>query len=226
MQMRVRYRDTNGKERPRLFLALVTTLRVVPEIFAERVAWQLGNFVARRAGAQTLKWSPSIFLNGDGTLELGPSFNIRRGVEFRIFGGEVVRLGNGVGIDNSTILEPNSNGSVPGFINVGEDVFIGAFCQLNGDGGITIGNGTAIGAYARIAANTHEYAADGPLLLRPKTCQGITIGENVFCGSHVSIADGVTIGDYAVIGAGSVVLQSVPARSVAVGAPARIVKTC
>jgi acetyltransferase-like isoleucine patch superfamily enzyme len=41
----------------------------------------------------------------------------------------------------------------------------------------------------------------------------------------VCVFDGVTIGDHSVIGAGSVVRDSIPPRSIAVGAPARVVKT-
>ncbi len=47
----------------------------------------------------------------------------------------------------------------------------------------------------------------------------VHIGENVWIGANVSILPGVTIGDNCVIGAGSVVTHSIPANSVAYGAP-------
>jgi acetyltransferase-like isoleucine patch superfamily enzyme len=223
--MRLRYTDTQGEDRSRLLNALVTAHHFLPGIAEERLSWELGSALARRIGVRTTKWSSGILLHGDGTLELGPSFNIRRNVEFRINDGEVVRLGDGIGIDSYTIIEPHANGLVPGFIEIGANCFISSFCHFSGDGGITIGPNVGIGAYTRIAASTHHYGASAGILAQPKTCRGITIGQGVWIASHVSIFDGVTIGDHAVIGAGSVVRTSIPARSVAVGAPARVVKT-
>ena len=53
----------------------------------------------------------------------------------------------------------------------------------------------------------------------------MTICDDVWIGGNVTILPGVTIGEGAVIGAGAVVTQDVPARSLAVGAPARVVRT-
>ena len=52
----------------------------------------------------------------------------------------------------------------------------------------------------------------------------MTIGNDVWIGGNVTVLPGVTIGDRAVIGAGSVVTEDIPADSVAVGAPAKVVK--
>ncbi len=51
----------------------------------------------------------------------------------------------------------------------------------------------------------------------------VTIGDNVAFGRHVMVLKGVTIGDNCFIGAGSIVSKDIPANSVAVGAPARVV---
>jgi acetyltransferase-like isoleucine patch superfamily enzyme len=53
----------------------------------------------------------------------------------------------------------------------------------------------------------------------------ITIGNNVFIGSHTTILPGVSIGDHVVIGAGSVVSRDIPSNSVAVGVPAKVLKS-
>ena len=52
----------------------------------------------------------------------------------------------------------------------------------------------------------------------------IKIGNNVWIGDKACILGGVTIGDGAVIGANSVVTHSIPAHSIAVGSPARVIK--
>jgi acetyltransferase-like isoleucine patch superfamily enzyme len=68
-------------------------------------------------------------------------------------------------------------------------------------------------------------------LQRPVPWQGFTskgptrIGDNVWCGAHVVVTSGVTIGERCVIGANSVVTESLPAFSIAAGAPARVLRT-
>ncbi len=52
----------------------------------------------------------------------------------------------------------------------------------------------------------------------------ITVGNNVWLGGNVTVLGGVSIGDNCVIGAGSVVTKDIPANSVAVGNPCKVVK--
>jgi acetyltransferase-like isoleucine patch superfamily enzyme len=65
---------------------------------------------------------------------------------------------------------------------------------------------------------------------RPVPWQGFTskgptrIGDNVWCGANVVVTSGVTVGDRCVIGANSVVTRDIPPHSIAVGAPARVIK--
>lgn len=53
----------------------------------------------------------------------------------------------------------------------------------------------------------------------------MVIGNNVWLGANVTVLPGVTIGDDAVVGAGSIVTKDVPARTLAVGSPARVVRS-
>ena len=53
----------------------------------------------------------------------------------------------------------------------------------------------------------------------------VKIGRRVWIGSHATVLPGVTIGDGAIIGGGAVVTKDVPAYAVAVGVPARVVKS-
>jgi acetyltransferase-like isoleucine patch superfamily enzyme len=65
---------------------------------------------------------------------------------------------------------------------------------------------------------------------RPVPWQGITtkgptrVGDNVWCGAHVVITSGVTVGERSVIGANSVVTEGIPPFSVAAGVPARVLR--
>ena len=80
-----------------------------------------------------------------------------------------------------------------------------------------------------IAPNCGFYTAGHPLDV-PRRNQGleyaypITVGNNVWIGAQVCVLPGVSIGDNSVIGAGSVVTKSIPANSVAVGNPCRVIR--
>lgn len=53
----------------------------------------------------------------------------------------------------------------------------------------------------------------------------IVVGNNVYIGNNVIILPGVTIGNNVIIGAGAVITKNIPDNSVAVGVPARVIKT-
>ena len=106
-------------------------------------------------------------------------------------------------------------------IKIGKNVFINACCRFQDQGGIEIGDGSLIGHNTTIATLNHDFNPDKRANLHPSP---VKIGKNVWIGSDCTILPGVEIGDGAVIGAGSVVTKSVPANSIAVGSPARVIK--
>jgi len=89
---------------------------------------------------------------------------------------------------------------------------------------VTIGDHVQIGPDVIITTACHPL--DLAERVRPiATANPITIGDSVWIGAGAIILSGVTIGDHSVIGAGSVVTKDIPADSVAVGNPCRVVKT-
>jgi len=113
-----------------------------------------------------------------------------------------------------------------GWIDIGAHCSIQYGCLLYGVGGLTIGDHTRIAAGTIIAPMNHTYTdTTRPIWQQPETADGITIGRDCWIGAGVRITDGVTIGDGCVVGAGAVVTHSLPAWSVAVGVPARVVRS-
>lgn len=90
---------------------------------------------------------------------------------------------------------------------------------------ITLGNNVHITDGTKFI--THD---GGTLLYRNQIpdleiTKPIVVGNNVYIGNNVIILPGVTIGNNVVIGAGAVVSKDIPDNSVAVGVPARVIKT-
>ena len=106
-------------------------------------------------------------------------------------------------------------------IKVGENVFINACCRFQDQGGIEIGDGAFIGHNTTVATLNHDMNPCKRANLIPSA---VKIGKNVWIGSDCTILPGVTIGDNSIIGAGSVVVKSIPDNVVAVGNPARAIK--
>jgi maltose O-acetyltransferase len=109
----------------------------------------------------------------------------------------------------------------PGKVVLGDDVSIAEYVHIYGGGGIFVGENTMIGPLTSITTSTHDYAAETmyyTLIQKP-----IRFGRDVWVGAGAVILPGVTIGDGAVIGAGAVVTKDVPAFTIAIGVPARVV---
>ncbi|NUR01660.1 MAG: acyltransferase [Streptomyces sp.] len=112
---------------------------------------------------------------------------------------------------------------VTGVLTTGTDCTLNPFTTVRGT--IALGSGVRIGAHTSLLGFNHGMAPDRPVHQQPLTSQGITVGDDVWIGSHVVVLDGVTIGDHCVIGAGAVVTRDLPPWSVAVGNPARPVRS-
>jgi acetyltransferase-like isoleucine patch superfamily enzyme len=111
-----------------------------------------------------------------------------------------------------------------GRLEVGERSLVNFGCSIVALDRVTIGPRCLIGPHCMIM-DTGFHDVDPERRLEPPKAEPITIGENVWLGARVIVLPGVTIGDDSVIGVGSVVTGDIPPRSVAVGVPARVVKT-
>lgn len=172
--------------------------------------------------------------------------NVIFGKNVDIFNPDKIRIGKNCLIGDNCLLEAKTDGS----ISIGDDVSIGRGCLIRcGLGSIEIGNNTRIAAYSHISAIgatvklgrnvlvasycciIGDSSPDVSLVDVPMICQsttdskGIVIGEDIWLGAGVSVLDGVNIRTGSVIGAGSVVTKDIPEYSIAVGVPARVIKS-
>ena len=116
------------------------------------------------------------------------------------------------------------------FIKMGEDVWIGYFCLIDGSGGLEIGNNVSISSGVHIY--THDSSRFRANDLPKDPINGthidrapVKIGSSVQIGANSVILKGVTIGSNVIIGALSMVNKDIPDNCIAVGNPCKVLKT-
>lgn len=117
----------------------------------------------------------------------------------------------------------------PFMCDYGYNIEIGENFYSNHNLIILDGNKVKFGDNVFIAPNCGFYTAGHPLDLETRNkgleyAKPIEVGNNVWIGGNVVVLPGVKIGDNVVIGAGSVVNKDIPANTVAVGNPCRVIK--
>ena len=121
--------------------------------------------------------------------------------------------------ENSQVMAPIA-GAAFDRIKIGSNVFINSNSLLMARGGITIEDDVMLAANVQLLSNNHdEY--DRQVL----TCKPIHIKKGAWIGAGASILPGVTLGKYSIVGAGAIVTKDVGDYEVAVGIPAKVVKT-
>ena len=132
-------------------------------------------------------------------------------------------LGDRVYVGRNTIIYCKN-----GDISIDENVSFSANCIVFSSNELTLKKNSVVAAFSYLLSGG-EYDLDDatPVALQPGTCTKgpLQIGEDCWIGAGAKVLDGASLGDHCVIGAGSVVNRPIPANSIAVGVPARVVKS-
>jgi maltose O-acetyltransferase len=118
----------------------------------------------------------------------------------------------------------------PLYVDCGSHISIGARCFANFGlvaldvAPITIGDDVQIGPNVQLLTPTHPVAPQ-PRRDKWEAAKPIRVDDNAWLGGGAIVLAGVTIGANTVVGAGAVVTRDLPANVVAVGNPARAVRT-
>ena len=107
-----------------------------------------------------------------------------------------------------------------GSLVLGQRVFINTGATVVANHSITIGDDCLIGDFVAIFDTDHHQLEPS----RPTRVAAVRLGANVWVGRSATILPGVSIGDHAVVAAGSVVTEDVPAKTLVAGVPARPVR--
>lgn len=151
--------------------------------------------------------------------KLGKNVIFERGV--LVFHPENIEIGNNVYVGHNTILK----GYYKNLMKIGDHTWIGQSCFLHSAGGLTIGKAVGIGPNVMILTSQHHPSGrDLPVLFSPVKLAEVILMDGCDIGSRSTILPGVTIGEGAIVGAGSVVTKSVPDYEVWAGVPAKRIK--
>jgi len=174
--------------------------------------------------------------------KVGKGVMFGRGVSIR--NPYKIKIGNNVIIDDNVLLD--AKGGTNEGIVIEDGVFIGRNsilsckngdiilrnranigfnCEIFSANNVEIGENTLLAAYVYIVGGGHTAEElDKAFQDQDSHAIGVKIGRNSWLGTKSTIMDGCNVGEGSIIGAGAVVTKEVPAYSVAVGIPAKVVK--
>lgn len=181
------------------------------------------NFIIRGhfVGGEIIRgkvWRWLILLCGG---ECGKNLRIGRSVKFKYAPHSKIKFGSNVYIGDYCVIDCPPFAS----LSLGDSVQLnlGSFIAVNGT--VDIGRYTLIAEYVSIRDHDHGFAISQQVHLQDNVVSPISIGDDVWIGRGVAILRGVNLGSKAVIGANAVVKKDIPCAAVAVGVPAKVVKT-
>ena len=138
---------------------------------------------------------------------------------------EKLKVGNNISIGYD--IRINFFGNDDTKLIIGDNVYICHRVSFIVGDTIMVGKNTVVASDVCFVSENHRInlSESIPYQKQELIIEPIKVGENCWIGEKVIILPGVEIGDNVVIGAGSVVTKSIPDNSIAVGNPARIIKT-
>ena len=127
------------------------------------------------------------------------------------------------GIGQGSLIEPPFYCAYGQNIHIGDHVYMNVSCTILDCNQVRIGNHVMIGPAVQIYTAAHLLQAE-PRIQGWEVAKPVVIEDNVWLGGGAILLPGVRIGRNAVVGAGAVVTRDVPADTVVVGNPARVIR--
>lgn len=170
--------------------------------------------------------------------------NVKIGAGVKIVNPQYISLGDNVDIGDHVTLIARGSGGISigqntilndrvyldtekptGYINIDSDVYIGTGTTLFGHNGLEIGDHVLMAQNITLTPYSHIFEDSGTNIIEQGGhSQKVTIGRDSYIGMGTCIMYSGNIGKGSVIGAGSVVVKPIPAYSVAVGNPAKVIR--
>ena len=190
-------------------------IRKLFNVFIKGYCYLINNILIKANGVrcQSFRINGIVYIRNSGVIKIGDNFRANSGKNKNPIGGDTILrfivqnnacliIGNNVGISNSTIVCCDS-------ITIGENVNIGGGCRI-------------------WDTDFHELDPSSRIDIDNNSSSikkaPIVISDNAFIGGGVIILKGVSIGNNSIVGAGSVVRESIPSNEVWAGNPAKFMR--
>lgn len=145
----------------------------------------------------------------------------------RLNGERHISIGHGVYVAPNCWLQVVGRPDLTIALHIGNDTVVMAGTMISAAGSVRIGMNVGIGRNVYVADHGHTFADFNVSVLKREITEpdAVEIADGAFIGHNVFIGPGVRVGRGAVVGANAVVLENVPDFAVAVGVPARVVRS-
>lgn len=165
-------------------------------------------------------------LRGASLVRFGKGVTLERGVIIDGLMRKGVVLGDNVKIGPYSVLAGAPISNLGEGIRMGANSAVDAYSFIGSSGFVSIGENVIMGQHVGFHPENHDFdRTDVPIRAQGTTRQGITIEDDVWVGSNAIFLDGAHVGRGCVIGAGSVVRGEIPPYSIAVGIPAKVIRS-
>lgn len=170
---------------------------------------------------------PNVELKNRRMVHFGRGVTLGRGVMIDGLSKEGIIIGDGASIGAYGMIRATGvlSNIGKGF-KLGNNSSLDAFAFVGASGGVEVGSNVIMGQKVSFHSENHLYdRLDVPIRHQGTTRQGIVVEDDCWIGSNVTFLDGSHVASGCVIGAGSVVRGYIPPNSIAVGVPARVIKS-
>jgi acetyltransferase-like isoleucine patch superfamily enzyme len=165
-------------------------------------------------------------LRNASQIRFGKGVTVERGAIMDGMMRKGIVLGDNVKIGAYSVLSGAPVSNLGEGIRMGANSAVDAYSFIGSSGFVSIGENVIMGQHVGFHPENHDFdRTDIPIRLQGTTRQGITIEDDVWVGSNAIFLDGAHVGHGSVIGAGSIVRGNIPPYSIAVGAPAKVIRS-
>jgi acetyltransferase-like isoleucine patch superfamily enzyme len=153
-------------------------------------------------------------------VSVGRGLRVGRRVHVAADPGAVLQIGDNVVLGDDAYVHVFRGATLV----LGNGVHVNTHARISAFVSVELGDQSGLAAFSAIHDHHHRFDLKSPWDKRDYEGAPVKIGTGVAILARVAITEGVTIGDFAVVGANSVVTRDIPARTFCGGVPARVIR--